>query len=138
MQNPNRKPIFYENVTVITGASIGIGREIALLLARQGAWLALASQDAAKLEEVAWQCHQCGGKAICIPTDVTKQTQCRNLIKSTFKKYGRIDTLINYAGVGHSASFEDLVDITVYEHVIQVIFWGSVYCTFYALPCLKE
>ena len=138
MQNPKVESVFCENVIVITGASMGIGREIALKLAAQGAWLALASRNTEKLEMVSRECCQRGGKSICIPTDVADQSQCRNLIKATINKYGRIDTLINNAGIGHAASFVGLDDFTIYEQVIRVNFWGSVYCTFYALPYLKQ
>ena len=87
------KPTFLENVIIITGASSGIGRHLALRLAEQGAWLALAARNVEQLEEVSQQCHQRGGKVIVIPTDVADQSQCKNLIESTVAKYGRIDTL---------------------------------------------
>ena len=58
---------FLENVVIITGASTGIGRELALQLADQGAWLALAARSAGKLEDVAAECHERGGKALAFP-----------------------------------------------------------------------
>lgn len=133
-----RKTAFRENVTIITGASFGIGRELALQLADQGAWLALAARNAEKLAEVSTQCNQRGGRAIAIPTDVANQSNCQSLVESTVKEYGRIDTLINNAGIGMAARFDELKDLTIFEKVIQVNFLGSVYCTFYALPYLKK
>jgi short-subunit dehydrogenase len=133
-----KESVFQENVVVITGASLGIGRELALQLADQGAWLALAARNAEKLEDVAQDCHQRGGRAITIPTDVASQPQCQNLIETTAAAYGRIDTLINNAGIGHAARFDKLDDLTTYKRVIQVNFFGSVYCTHYALPYLKK
>lgn len=127
----------HENVTVITGASAGIGRGLALQLADEGAWLALAARDADKLEEVAAQCRQRGTKALVVPTDVTKQSQCAHLVERTIAEYGRIDTLINNAGLSMFARFDEIKDLAVLEEVMQVNYFGSVYCTSYALPHLK-
>ena len=132
------KTIFRENVIVITGASSGIGRQLALLLSEYGAWLALASRNKEKLNEVSELCLQRGGKVITIPTDVADQTMCQNLIESTVKEYGRIDTLINNAGLGMSSRFDELQDLTIFEKVFRVNFYGCVYCTYYALPYLKK
>ncbi|MFC2054798.1 SDR family oxidoreductase [Chloroflexota bacterium] len=129
---------FLENVIIITGASFGIGRQLALLLAEQGAWLALGARNTLKLKEVTEQCHQRGGKVVVISTDVAEQSQCQNLIEATVAKYGRIDTLINNAGFGLASRFDEFHDLTLFEKVIQVNFFGSVYCTHYALPYLKE
>jgi short-subunit dehydrogenase len=133
-----KKKVFLDNVIILTGASVGIGRQLALQLAGQGALLALASRNTKKLEEVAEQCSELGGKALAIPTDVAKQSQCRNLVQRTAEKYGRIDTLINNAGIGMAAKFDGLPDLTIFEKIVQVNFFGSVYCTHYALPFLKQ
>lgn len=129
--------IFQDNVVIITGASLGIGRELALQLADQHAWLALAARNVENLETVSKQCRQRGGKAISIPTDVANQSQCQNLIEATIAEYGRIDTLINNAGIGQDGWFNQLPDLVIFEKVIQVNLFGSIYCTFYALPYLK-
>lgn len=129
---------FLNNVVIITGASAGIGRELALLLAEQGAWLALAARNAEKLEEVAAQCRQRGCKAVVVPTDVAEQSQCKNLIERTVTEYSRIDTLINNAGISMWARFDDILDLALIEQIMRVNYFGSVYCTHYALPYLKE
>ena len=129
---------FLENVVIITGASAGIGRELALLLAEQGAWLALADRNAEKLEEVASQCRQRGCKAVVVPTDVAEQSQCKNLIERTVAEYSRIDTLINNAGITMWARFDDIRDLAMIEQIMKVNYFGSVYCTYYALPYLKK
>jgi short-subunit dehydrogenase len=133
-----KKQTLLENVIIITGASSGIGNHLALKLAGQGAWLSLAARNIEHLEEVAKECHQLGGKAIIIPTDVADQAQCKNLIERTIEKYGRIDTLINNAGFGLASRFDELHDLKIFEQIIRVNFLGSVYCTHYALPYLKE
>jgi short-subunit dehydrogenase len=133
----NKQP-FLENVIIITGASSGIGEHLALRFAEQGAWLSLAARNVEHLEEVSKQCNQRGGKVIIIPTDVAEKSQCQNLIEQTVAKYGRIDTLINNAGLGLASRFDALNDLTLFELIMQVNFFGSVYCTHYALPYLKE
>jgi short-subunit dehydrogenase len=129
---------FLENVIIITGASSGIGQHLALRFAEQGAWLALAARNVEHLEEVSKICQQLGGKVIVIPTDVAEKSQCQNLIEHTVEKYGRIDTLINNAGFGIASRFDELNELSLFEKVIQVNFFGSVYCTHYALPYLKK
>jgi short-subunit dehydrogenase len=129
---------FSENVAIITGASSGIGRQIAMKFAEQGAWLALASRNADNLQEVANTCSHLGGKVIVIPADVSDKMQCKNLIDLTIEKYGRIDTLINNAGFPVASRFIDMDDLTVFEKIISVNFMGSVYCTHYALPHLMK
>lgn len=133
-----KKPVFHENVVIITGASLGIGRELAFQLADQGAWLALASRNEEKLAEVSQQCRQRGGRSISVPTDVASKTLCQNLIEVAIAEYGRIDTLINNAGIGQAGRFDQLHDLLIFEKVFQVNFFGSVYCTYYALPYLKK
>jgi len=131
------KPTFSENVAIITGASSGIGRELALQLAGQGAWLALGARNLEKLGTVAAECRARGGKAVAVQTDVTAETQCKNLIDRTVTEYGRIDTLINNAGISMRMMFAEMETLTPIETLIQVNYLGSVYCTYYALPHLK-
>ncbi len=127
-----------ENVVIITGASSGIGQQLAWQLAEKGAWLALAARNTEKLGEVAKQCEQLGGRAAVMPTDVSVQSQCQSLIERTIEAYGRIDTLINNAGIGIASRFDALEDLAVFEKLFQINFFGSVYCTHYALPHLKK
>lgn len=123
---------------VVTGASLGIGRAIALQLAEQGAWLALAARGSESLERVAVGCRERGARAIAVTTDVSREADCKALIARTAAEYGRIDTLINNAGIGLAARFEDLPSPSAMEAVMRVNFWGSVYCIFQALPYLRE
>jgi short-subunit dehydrogenase len=131
-------PIFQGNVVIITGASSGIGRELAYQLADQGAYLSLGSRDQQRLQAVATQCQARGGCAITTQTDVTNQRECQNLIEQTVKEFGRIDTLVNNAGISMRALFEELQDLSILERLMQVNYFGSVYCTRYALPYLKD
>jgi len=130
--------IFKDKVVVITGASSGIGRELAYQLAEQGAWLSLAARNGERLTAVAKECQTRGGKAIAIVTDVSEQTQCAQLIQRTVENYDRIDVLVNNAGITMWANFEEVSDISFYEQIMRVNYLGSVYCTYYALPFLKK
>lgn len=129
---------FKENVVIITGASSGIGCELARNLAKQGAWLSLAARRMDILTSVVEECLALGGRAIAIPTDVSEEDQCRNLIDETVKEYGRIDTLIYGAAITVWAKFEDVNVLFPFEKVMQVNYLGGLYCTHYALPYLKE
>jgi short-subunit dehydrogenase len=130
--------IFKDKVVVITGASSGIGRELAYQLAEQGAWLSLAARNGERLTDVAKECQTRGGKAIAIVTDVSEQAQCAQLIQRTVDHYDRIDMLVNNAGITMWANFEDVSDISFFEQMMRVNYLGSVYCTYYAFPFLKK
>lgn len=128
---------FRENVVVLTGASQGIGRAMALQLARQRARLVLAARDGAELEAVAGLCRAQGGQALAVPTDVADERQCAALVERTVQVHGRLDTLINNAGISMWALFEEITDLSIFERLMAVNYLGSVYCTRHALPHLK-
>jgi NAD(P)-dependent dehydrogenase (short-subunit alcohol dehydrogenase family) len=131
-------PTFKDNVVIVTGASSGIGLQVALQLADQGAWLALAARRVERLEAVAEQCRQRDGAALVVPTDVSQQGQCQELVQRTVEEYGRLDTLINDAGVTMWSRFEDMQNLEPFESVMGTNYFGSIYCTYYALPYLKR
>lgn len=129
---------YFRSAVIITGAAAGIGSELSLLLADRGARLALADCNAVKLEAVVSQCRRRGAKAIGVPTDVTRQSQCKNLIDQTIAAFSRIDVLFNNAGITMSARCDEVPDPVLFEQVTQVNYFGSVYCTYHALPFLKK
>jgi len=129
---------FREKTVIVTGASSGIGKALALRLTEKGAWLALAARNPQRLNALAIECQKHGGKAIAIPTDVADESQCRMLIQHTQETYGRIDMVVNNAGMDVVSKLEDLPDLHLFKQVIDVNFYGTVYCTYYALPYLKE
>ena len=132
------KESFKGKTVVITGASSGIGKALALRLADEGAWLTLAARNAQRLEALVMECEQRGGKAIAIPTDVADEPQCRTLIQRTKETYEHIAMVINSAGMAVVSKLEDLPDLQLFKRVMDVNFYGTVYCTYYALPYLKE
>jgi len=125
---------FKENVVIITGASSGIGRDLALQLAKQGAYLVLASRNEPRLNEVAEKCSNLGGRAIVVAADVSKEAECKVIIDKTIAEYGRIDTLINNAGFGGRGQFIEQTNLDNFHKIMDVNYWGAVYCTRYALP----
>lgn len=129
---------FQDNVVILTGASSGIGREMALQLASQGAKIALAARREEMLKELAAECEALGGWVLVVSTDVSDEAQCKNLVERTAAEFGRVDTLINNAGVTMWAKFEEMEVLDPFEKVMRVNYLGSLYCTYYALPYLKE
>ncbi|MGB7629466.1 MAG: SDR family oxidoreductase [Candidatus Deferrimicrobium sp.] len=129
---------FRDQVVIITGASSGIGEALAYHLAQAGAFLALAARNAERLETVAAECRRLGAKAASVPTDVSDEGQCKALVASALTTYGRIDALVNNAGFGVGARFANLPSLALFVDVLNTNFLGSVYCTYYALPHLKQ
>ncbi len=135
-------PSTQQQVIVITGASDGIGAEMALQLATtHGARLALvlAARAAATLQAVAAQCQALGASCLAVPTDVSEQAQCQALVAATIAAYGRMDVLINNAGISAQALFAEVKadDLQWYERLMRINLWGSVWCTHAALPHLQ-
>jgi short-subunit dehydrogenase len=128
--------IYRDNVAVITGASSGIGKALALQLAGQGAKVVLAARRAELLEEVAAACRQGGGEALAAPTDVSDETQCKALVEKAVTAFGRLDLLVNNAGLAVLARLEDYTDLSLFRHTMNVNFYGAVQCTYYAMPHL--
>ncbi|MBI3568732.1 MAG: SDR family oxidoreductase [Gemmatimonadetes bacterium] len=127
---------FRGQVVIVTGASGGIGEQLALQLAAQGARLALAARRAEELERVARSCVAAGGEALVVATDVGDAASCRALVERTFDKYGRLDMLVNNAGLGMWAKVTEVADLSIFERVMRVNYLGAVYCTVAALPHL--
>lgn len=128
---------FTDKVIVITGASDGIGAELARQLSADKPKLVLAARRRDALEAVARQCDAAGAETLCVVTDVSVEADCRMLIDATVKKFGCIDALVNNAGVSMHGNFEQITDTTVYERLMRINLMGSVWPTHAALPYLK-
>lgn len=129
---------FKGKVVIITGASSGIGRQLAFDLAKWGSWLVLAARSLEKLNELVGECTKLGSRSIAVQTDVSDEAQCKALIDAAIAEFGRIDILINNAGVTARNRFDRMQVLWPIEKVMQVNYLGSVYCTYYALPHLKK
>ena len=126
-----------DKVVIVTGASSGIGKALVFALAHKGAKIAMASRKIEELLAIEEELKKIGADVLSIRTDVTKEQACRELIEQTFTRFGRIDVLINNAGISMRALLDD-VDTNVLHKVMDVNFWGTVYCTKYALPYLQQ
>ncbi|MBQ8223168.1 MAG: SDR family oxidoreductase [Bacteroidales bacterium] len=126
---------FKDKVIIVTGASSGIGLASVKKFASLGANLVLAARSLDKLEKIAANMKQ--EKVLCVKTDVTKEEDCKNLIEKTVERFGKIDILVNNAGISMRATFKDM-DLKVMKSLMDTNFWGTVYCTKYALPYLLE
>lgn len=122
-------------IIIITGASSGIGKALAKEFFSRGALLALGARRIDQLEALKAELN--APDILCVETDVSKETDCKRLIDRTIECYGHIDILINNAGISMRALFKDL-DLDVMHRVMDVNFYGTVYCTKYALPYLLE
>jgi len=131
------KPKFNDKVVIITGASSGIGKACAFEFADNGAKVVLAARRENELKKVEEEIKKQGGEALSIKTDVKNIDDCKNLIDKTVEKYGKIDVLINNAGISMRAVFEDL-DLFVIKELMDTNFYGAVYCTKFALPYLLK
>ncbi len=128
---------FQDNVVIITGASSGIGAELARQLSAQGARLVIAARNSDALEAVRKSC-KAPNDVLVVRCDVNDKAQCEHLVSQTVQKYGRIDTLVNNAGVGMHSNFEDLADPDVLDDIMRVNYMGSAYCTYFALPYIRK
>ena len=128
---------FKDKVVIVTGASSGIGLASAKLFGSYGARVVMAARSYGKMTELAPQVSSDPDKVLCVKADVSVEEDCKRLIEQTVAKFGGIDILVNNAGVSMRAMFKDL-DLKVIRTLMEVNFWGTVYCTKYALPWLLK
>jgi NADP-dependent 3-hydroxy acid dehydrogenase YdfG len=122
---------------VITGATSGIGRATALEFAQAGAKLVVAGRRADRLSELVKELENKGAQALAVKTDVAEQTQVEALIEQALKKFGRIDTLVNNAGVAIAARFDEQ-SLKDFKRVMDINFWGAVYACKAVVPQMRK
>jgi short-subunit dehydrogenase len=124
-----------DKVVIITGASSGIGKALAYEFASRGCKLVLAARRIEMLEIIKEEL--ASAEVLIQQTDVSIEAECRRLINAAIERFGKIDILINNAGISMRAVFEN-VEMDVLRKIMDVNFWGTVYCTKYALPWLLQ
>ncbi len=125
-------------VAVITGAGRGIGRAIALAYAREGAKLALAARSEAELQEAVAAVSEHGTEAIAVPTDVTSQEETERLAQRTVERFGRIDLLVNNAGISGPVGPLQGNDIDDWVSTITVNLTGTFLVCRAVIPVMLE
>ncbi len=128
---------FKDKIVVITGASSGIGKALAMKFAGFGAKIVMAARNEERLNAAVEDVKKTGAAVLGVPADVSIEDDCRTLISSAVKEFDGLDILINNAGISMRALFRD-TELDVIRKLMDVNFWGTVYCTKFALPYLME
>lgn len=127
-------------VAIVTGASRGIGRAIALNLAEAGCDVVLAARDRTRLEDAAQAARGIGATgrtALPIPTDVKDERQVDSLVAKTLERFGRVDTLVNNAGLGRFGPVDEL-SVEDFDEMLAVNLRGAFLCTRAVVPAMKR
>ncbi|KAG9457007.1 hypothetical protein H6P81_001515 [Aristolochia fimbriata] len=128
-----------DKVVVITGASSGIGEQIAYEYAQRGANVVLVARREHRLRVIGENARRMGAKHVMIvAADVVKEEECRRFITEAVNFYGHVDHLVNAASLSHTFFFEEATDTSVFPHMMDINFWGNVYPTYVALPYLRQ
>jgi NAD(P)-dependent dehydrogenase (short-subunit alcohol dehydrogenase family) len=129
--------LLQDKVAIVSGVGPGLGQEVAVAFAREGAKVALAARSEDKLRDLAAQIERSGGEAIAVPTDITDVAQCERLATTTADRFGRVDVLVNNAfrpDVFRTFSDADLDD---WRTIFDVNVFGNLQMTKAVLPHMK-
>lgn len=126
---------FTDKVILITGGTDGIGKALVYSLMQQGAKVVTCGRNYDKLYHL--QTLYAGKPLLALPADVSNETDCKNMVDQAIATFGTIHILINNAGISMRALFSE-TDLETIHRVMDVNFWGAVYCTKYALPYILK
>lgn len=126
-----------DKVVIITGSSSGIGLSLAHEFGRLGASVVISARNKERLDAAFAELKLKGLDILSVRADVSNEDDCKNLIDRTIEWKGKIDVLVNNAGVSMRAAFKN-TDLSVLKSLMDINFWGTVYCTNYALPHLLK
>ncbi|HVC43785.1 MAG TPA: SDR family oxidoreductase [Candidatus Binataceae bacterium] len=127
-----------DKVAIITGGGYGIGKEIALLYARQGMRITLAARSAGPLAEARAAVEKLGAQTITIPTDVAKEADCARMVAATVKAFGRVDILVNNAGIAGPTKSTTEMSLAEWQEVIDINLTGAWLASRAALPTMAQ
>ncbi len=137
MEEKYKHLLLKDKVSIVTGASSGIGSQIALTFAQEGAKVVLAARREAKLQEVAREVLSRGGESLVVPTDISQETQVRAMVSEALREFGRVDILVNDAGMGHWGPVVDF-KTKAWDEVFNVNAKGTFLCCREVLPAMME
>jgi dehydrogenase/reductase SDR family member 7B len=126
-----------DKVVIITGSSTGIGKALAKVFAKNGSKVVISARHEDKLNETKDELLKMNANVLSVAADVSKESDCQRLINETVAKFGTVDVLICNAGISMRALFEEL-DLSVIKQLMDVNFWGTVFCVKHALPYLLK
>ncbi len=127
-----------DRVAIVSGVGPGLGRHVALALAREGAHVVLAARTAARLEEVAAEVQSAGRRALCIPTDIASREQCERLAAAAQQGFGRIDVLVHNAFRGGPEPPAAEADLEDWRKTFEINVFGSMLLTQAVVPHMRE
>ena len=130
--------MFSGKTVIITGASSGLGRQLARDLALQGANCVLFGRNEDKLAQTLTLCEEAGAQAITVVGDVTQSADCERLVVESVTRFGGVDIYISNAGLSMWAPFDEVEDLGIFRRLIEVNYLGAVHGAHFALPYLKK
>lgn len=134
----NTSDILKGKVVLITGASKGIGKSLAIGFAAAGASISCASRTKELLDFTVGEIHQKGGNALAVVADVTKESEVQKMLKDTVECFGKLDILVLNAGDNFDHGRVDESDAGNWRKTIELNLIGAYYCAKAAIPYLKE
>lgn len=126
-----------DKVVIITGATSGIGKALAFEFAKKGSLVVITGRREIELKQVEKGVEALGASVLAVQSDVSKEEDTIRIVNETVKRFGKIDVLINNAGISMRALFED-VNMDVFKKVMDINFFGTVQCTKHALPFILQ
>lgn len=127
---------FAKKVILITGGSAGIGATTAEYFAKEGASLAIVGRNEAKLNKVAERCQKLGATVLTIKADISKDADADSVVKKTIDKFGKLDVLVNNAGILRQANVLSETFLQTFDEVMDINLRGAVRITYFASPYL--
>jgi len=134
---PDSPDPFLDKIAIVTGASVGIGRSVALALARRGTHVVLAARRTELLEQVAGEIRSLDREALAVTTDVTDQSQVNHMVDCAIERWGRVDILVSNAGE-MVRSYFDTLTVGHIQRSMAVNFYGGVHAILAVLPHMLE
>ena len=126
-----------DRIVLVSGIGPGLGSEIALACAREGADVVLAARTFAMLDEVAKAVRARGRRALSVPTDVTRPEDCQRLVDAASAEFGRIDVLVHNAFLSNPVSLVEKADLADWQRIFDVNLFGAVRLTQLVAPIMK-